>query len=209
MLGDQLEDPLRRRALREDDPRAADAERVERGQVARVPEEEFRHGQHDVVLADPKHIACVPLVAEDGTVHGMDGALRPAGAARSELPERDVVLRGRRRLELVRKLLEPRPKLIVDDQDFPLAGDLADRVLGRLVRDHDGCIGVLEVVRVVLRLEERVGLGRDCADLLRSVPERDEVRPSRRGRGGLDPGRCTPSSRSRLPYRFTSRASSA
>ena len=55
VLGDQLEDPLRRRALREDDPRAADAERVERGQVARVAEEELRHGQHDVVLADPEH----------------------------------------------------------------------------------------------------------------------------------------------------------
>ena len=44
MLGDQLEDSLRRRALGEDDAGGADAERVERGQVARVAEEELRHG---------------------------------------------------------------------------------------------------------------------------------------------------------------------
>ena len=64
MLGDQAEDPLRGRALREDDPRGADAERVERRQVARVAEEELRDGQDDVVLADPEHAARVPLVAQ-------------------------------------------------------------------------------------------------------------------------------------------------
>ena len=42
VLGDEPEDPLRGRALREDDPGAADAERVQGGQVARVAEEELR-----------------------------------------------------------------------------------------------------------------------------------------------------------------------
>ena len=51
MLGDQPEDPLRGRALREDDSGAAHAEREERRQVARIPEEELRHGQDYVVRA--------------------------------------------------------------------------------------------------------------------------------------------------------------
>ena len=97
VLGDQLEDPLRRRALGEDDARAADAERVQRGQVARVAEEELRHRQDDVVLADSEHAPRVPVEAEHRAVHGMDGALRLPRAAGRELPDRDVVLRRRRR----------------------------------------------------------------------------------------------------------------
>ena len=175
VLGDQLEDPLRRRALGEDDACGADAERVERGQVARVAEEELRHRQHDVVLADAEHAARVPLVAEHRAVHGMDGALRLPRAAGRELPERDVVLRRRRRLELVGLGGEPIPECVVDDQDVPPAGDRLDRAAGRLVGHDDPCVRVLEVVRVVLRLEERVRLGGDGADLLRAVPERDEL----------------------------------
>ena len=175
MLGDQLEDPLRGRALREDDPGGADAERVERGQVARVAEEELRHRQDDVVLADSEHALRVPVVAQHRAVHGMDGALRLAGAARRELPERDVVLRRRRGLELVRYFPEARMELLAHDEYVPFARDLPDRSLRGLVRHHDLRVGVLEVVGVVLRLEERVRLGGDGSDLLGSVPERDEV----------------------------------
>ena len=175
VLGDQLEDPLRRRALGEDDPGAADAERVERGQVARVPEEELRHRQHEVVLADPEHALRVPVVAQHRAVHRVDGAFRLPGAPGRELPERDVVLRRRRRLELVRHVCEARVELLVHDENLSLACDLTDRRLRGLIGDHDRRIGVVEVVRVVLRLEERVRLGGDRADLLRAVPERDEL----------------------------------
>ena len=64
----ELEDPLRRRALGEDDPGGADAERVQRGQVARVAEEQLRHRQHDVVLPDVEHAAGVPVEAEQRAV---------------------------------------------------------------------------------------------------------------------------------------------
>ena len=57
MPGDQLEDPLDGRAFRERDARAADAERVQRGQVPCVAEEQLRHRQHDVVRADVEHAA--------------------------------------------------------------------------------------------------------------------------------------------------------
>ena len=43
VLGDQLEDALGGRALREDDPRGADGEREERSEIAGVAEEELRH----------------------------------------------------------------------------------------------------------------------------------------------------------------------
>ena len=176
MLGDQLEDPLRRRALGEDDPGAADAERVERGQVARVAEEELRHRQHDVVLADPEHALRVPVVAQHRAVHGMDGALRLAGAPGRELPERDVVLRRRRRLELVGA--SPRAARGTSSSTTrtcrsPATSRIAASVVSS--RDHDLRVGVLEVVGVVLRLEERVRLGGDRSDLLRAVPERDEL----------------------------------
>src|SRR6476646_6523354 len=105
----------------------------------------------------------------------MDRALWPARAPRRELPEADVVLRRRYRLELVRELPKPGAEVVVDDQDSPLACDLADRILCRLVGDHDRGVRVVEVVRVVLRLEERVRLGGDRTDFLRSVPEGDEV----------------------------------
>ena len=105
----------------------------------------------------------------------MDGALGLPRAAGRELPERDVVLRRRRRLELVGHRLEPVSERVVDDENVPLAGDLANHGFRRLVRHHDRRVGVLEVVGVVLRLEEGVRLGRDGADLLRAVPERDEL----------------------------------
>ena len=70
VLGDQLEDPLRRRALGEDDPGGADTERIERGQVARVPEKELRDRQHEVVLADPEHAARVPVALSTGLCTG-------------------------------------------------------------------------------------------------------------------------------------------
>src|SRR4029079_18449136 len=117
-LRDQLKDPLGRRALGEDDPRAADAEGVERGQVARVAEKELRDRQHDVVLADPEHALRVPSAAEDGAVHRVDGALGLARRPRRELPEGDVALRRRRWIEVVRELVEPRA---VDDKYVSLA----------------------------------------------------------------------------------------
>src|SRR6476646_9023176 len=93
----------------------------------------------------------------------MDRALWPARAPRRELPEADVVLRRRYRLKLVRELPKAGAEVVVDDQDSPLACD------------HDRGVRVVEVVRVVLRLEERVRLSGDRTDFLRSVPEGDEV----------------------------------
>src|SRR5262245_47033466 len=105
----------------------------------------------------------------------MDGSLRLARAARRELPERDVVLRRRRSLEVVRHVGEPLSEGLVDDEDLPFSRYLADRSLRRRVGDHNRRIRVLEVVGVILRLEKRVRLGRDRADLLCPVPEGDEV----------------------------------
>jgi len=69
--------------------------------------------------------------------------------------------------------------LLVDDEDLAeptgALGSSADRRLGRRIDDDDTGARVVEVVRVVLRLEKRVRLGRDRADLLRAVPEPDEV----------------------------------
>ena len=66
-------------------------------------------------------------------------------------------------------------ELLAHDEYVPFARDLPDRSLCGLVGHHDLRVGVLEVVGVVLRLEERVRLGGDGSDLLRAVPERDEV----------------------------------
>ncbi len=100
MLGDQLEDPLRRRALGKDDPGGTDPERVERGKVTRVPEEELRNGEDDVVRPEIEDAARVPLEAEHRAVGGVDRSLRLPRRACRELPERDVVLGRRSRLEL-------------------------------------------------------------------------------------------------------------
>jgi hypothetical protein len=160
----------------EHDPRGADREGEERREVARVAEEELRHGQDDVVLADAENALRVPLAAEDGAVRRMDGRLWLTCAPGRELPDRDVVLGGRSGVELVGHLPQP---LLIDDQHLaqPAARlrHLADRPFRRLVDDHDAGTRVVEVVRVVLRLEEGVGLGRDRSDLLRPVPECDEL----------------------------------
>jgi len=58
-----------------------------------------------------------------------------------------------------------------------LAGGLHRRahpLHGHTVDDHHRCAGVVDVVGVVLRLQERVHLGGHRADLLRRVPGRDE-----------------------------------
>ena len=210
MLGDQLEDPLGRRALGEDDPGGTDAERVERGQVARVPEEELRHGEDDVVLADIEHAARVPLVAEHRAVHGMDGALR--------LPRADPVVNfqsamssfvvGAGSSSSVRRARAGR----VNDSSTTrislsqLLPSAASRIAASVVSSATTTPAsrVVEVVGVVLRLEKRVRLGGDRADLLRAVPERDEARRSRRARAARGPRALTPSSCRTLPQRFTS-----
>ena len=90
----------------------------------------------------------------------------------------------------------------------------ASRIAGfrRLVGDDDAGARVVEVVGVVLRLEERVRLGGDRADLLRAVPEGDELDgvgedeqdavlgPARRARAG----RCRCGSRARRAPRRSS-----
>ncbi len=81
----------------------------------------------------------------------------------------------RRGLELVREAVEPVAERLVDDEDLALARNLPDRSLRRRVRHDDRGVGVVEVVGVVLRLQERVRLGGHSPDLLGAVPERDEV----------------------------------
>ena len=108
VAGDELEDPLGRRALGEDDPSGADAERVQRRQVARVAEEQLRHRQHDVVLADVEHAARVVLEAAQRRLSAVHAGLGHAGRAGRELPDRDVVGRGGRGVERVRRLRDER-----------------------------------------------------------------------------------------------------
>ena len=72
-------------------------------------------------------------------------------------------------------VLESLPERLVDDENLSLACDLTDRSLRRFIGDDDRRIGVLEVVGVVLRLQERVRLRGHRADLLGAVPERDEL----------------------------------
>ena len=47
---DQVEEQLGRRAVAEDDAGGTDAEREQRRGVARVAEEQLRHGKDDVML---------------------------------------------------------------------------------------------------------------------------------------------------------------
>ena len=210
---DQLEEPLRRRPLGEDDPGAADAERKERGQVARVAEEELRHGQHDVVLGQAEHAECVPLEAEERVVRGMHRRLRRAGAPGRELPEGDVVLVVGAGSSSSGACSSSASKQHSSTTSAVAAqpGDLA-RVRRSCracsVHDHDARARVVEVVRVVLRLEERVHLGDDGADLQRAEPGRDEARPSERASRTRSSGR-TPSSRRTWPLPVRERASSA
>ncbi len=74
---------------------------------------------------------------------------------------------------------EPVGERPVHDEDLsePAAsfGGLPDRRFGRLVGDDDAGARVVEVVGVVLRLEKGVRLGGDRPDLLRAVPEGDEL----------------------------------
>jgi hypothetical protein len=109
----------------------------------------------------------------------MDGGLRLSGAPRRELPDRDVVLRGRRRLELVGSSGDELVEVVADHEDISEVGAsggcLAHAIDRGRVRDDDARTRVVEVVGVVLGLQERVRLGRDRADLLGAVPERDEL----------------------------------
>ena len=98
---DQLEDALRGRPLREDDPGRTDPEREQRGHVAGVAEEELRHRQHPVALLVSEHASGVALEGDHGVVRSVHGRLRRPRAAGGELPQRLVVLRRRRRLEVV------------------------------------------------------------------------------------------------------------
>src|SRR5215203_865202 len=179
VLGDQLEDSLGRGALREDDPGGADPEREQRDKVSRVPEEELGDGEDDVVRPEIEDAARVPLEAEHRAVGGVDRSLRLPRRPCRELPERDVVFGRRSRLELRGGAREPVGKRPVHDEDLsePAAsfGRLPDRRLGRLVGDDDAGARVVEVVGVVLRLEKGVRLGGDRPDLLRAIPECDEL----------------------------------
>ena len=171
VLGDQLEDALGGRALREDDPGGADGEREERGEIAGVAEEELRHREDHVVLAEAEDVLRVPLAAEDA-VRGMDGRLRLPGRARRELPDRDVVLGGWRRISSS-GMPSRKPSRATTHLSRPC--DLADRPLGLLVHDHD------PRARVVPGSTRSPSAGGTCtprpyrADLLRAVPERDEL----------------------------------
>ena len=142
-------------------------------------------------------------------MHRVDGGLRLAGAAGRELPERDVVVRGRRRLELVRtaSLRSSLPRNVLVARPEPVARPRPRRI-ARLAcvssATTTAASRVVEVVGVVLRLEERVRLGGDRADLLRAVPERDELDGVAERRAGRAPPARTPSSRSTLPQRLTS-----
>ena len=206
-----------RRALREDDPGRADAEGEERRRVARVAEEELRHGQHDVVLGRSRRTSTAKLSYEiSGSCIRWHGGLRRAGRARRELPERRVVLRRCRPRSSASeaaaaassKDVSPRPRLGADDEDRGRGREPAHRLAHvrerRLVDDHDPGPRVAEVVGVVLGREERVRLGDDRPDLERGVPARDELGAvgEREQDAVLRP---TPRSSSTLPARFWQR----
>ncbi len=123
VAGDQLEDPVGRGALGERDARAADAERVQRGEVAGVAEEQLRHRQHDVVRAEVEHAAGVAVVAEHRARRGVHARLGRAGAAGGELPDRDVVLRGRRGVQGVRRLRGERAQVVLVRAEVGVADD--------------------------------------------------------------------------------------
>ena len=179
VLGDQLEDPLGRGALGEDDPGGADAEREERGEVARVAEEELRHGEHDVVVPEVEHAARVPVEAEHRAVRGVDAAfgcpVQPVVNFQIAMSS-FVVGAGSRSGEAPasRSSNEPPTTSSSRSQRLPPA---ASRIAASVVSSATTTPGprVVEVVGVVLRREEGVRLGGDRADLLRAVPEGDEL----------------------------------
>ena len=107
----------------------------------RVPEEELRNGEDDVVGPEVEDAARVPLEAEHRAVRRVDCGLRLPRRAGRELPERDVVLGRRSRLELRRGAREPLGERAVHDEDLaePAASfrRFPDRRLGRLVGDDD------------------------------------------------------------------------
>ena len=189
MTGDQPEDPLGCRALGEDDAGCADTERIERGKVTRVTEEQLRHGQHQVVLTDVEHPAGVPVEAQQRAVGGVHARLGFTGAARRELPDGDVVACRRRRLQGFRGLADEGVEAPLagaeivrrdaDDEQVARVGAPGRRLSHRLERDavHDDDLGfgVVQVVGVVLGLQIRVDLGGHRTDLLRRIPRGHEI----------------------------------
>ena len=121
----------------------------------------------------------------------MDACLRLAGAARGELPDRDVVVRDRRCDEIAglprdqrRRTTPRRPgaRCHVHSTTSSVGrasaggrGRDASRSSVTASTTTTTASGVVEVVRVVLWLQERVDLGGHCADLLHRVPGRDEL----------------------------------
>ena len=171
-------------------PVRADPEREQCRQVAGIPEEQLRHRKDDVVRAETEHALRVALKADDRAARRVHAGLRLAGAPGGELPDRDVVARRRARDEIgrlardaaTRRTPRARPATPVPGVHHQerrahtaCRRGLAHALEGDAVDDHHRGLGVVEVVRVVLGLQERVHLGGHGADLLHGVPGGDEL----------------------------------